>query len=50
MGREDDEVKTVMGLVMTPTIEGMMFTIPFTPLVRMPYSYLLKSGSWAGRN
>lgn len=50
MGREEDEVKTVMGLVMTPTMEGMMLTIPFIPLVSMPYSYLLKSGSWTGRN
>lgn len=43
MGRE--EVKTVMGLVMTPTIEGMMLAIPLIPLVSMPYSDLLKSGS-----
>lgn len=33
-----DEVKALMGMVMTPTMEGMMLAMPFMPFISIPSS------------
>jgi hypothetical protein len=41
-------LKTEMGIVMAPITEGRKLVIPFMPLLKRPYSAMLKSGSSEG--